>query len=40
VRMPEMMPPAAIIRRLLREVSAEVIAWANAQLLFCNTPHA
>ena len=34
VRMPEMMPPAATIRRLLREVSAEVIALANVQLHF------
>src|SRR5439155_18349650 len=34
VRMPEMMPPAATIRRLLRKVSAEVIALANVQLHF------
>jgi hypothetical protein len=28
--MPEMTPPAATMSRLLREVSAEVIAWVNA----------
>jgi len=27
-----MMPPAAAIRRLLREVSVDVIAWVNDRL--------
>ena len=36
VRMPDTRPPAATMSRLLRGVSAEVIAWVNAALL-CDT---
>jgi hypothetical protein len=32
VKMPDTRPPAAIASRLLRTVSADVIAWVNAQL--------